>query len=206
MDFTVFWHEPNVFYICSQVAALVGTVFSLLSIQQRSKKRILDFTVIAALFGVLHYGFLAAWSGALTKVVSASRSAVADYETRKNKNYKIIPFLFVLLYIIVGFPTFISPISVFPILAASFYTVAIYFGNAAQIRYCAALSSILWLIYDFYVFSLVGIITETIFILNDILAIYRFHNSGDQKLRKTSKLTKSSKSARTRSSKSTQKH
>lgn len=194
IDIFIFGHESNLFYLCSQFFAITAAVFSLFSVQQCKKTKILDYTVAAGLFSVLHYLFLSAWSGVLSKAVSSVRSAIADYETRHHKNYKLLPFAFVFAYIVLGVPTFDSPYSLLPIIAPSAYTIAIYFGNVSQIRYTALFSSVLWLIYDIFVFSVAGIVTELIFMLNIFVAIYRYrkknHRRKNHPSRKTHPQTK----------------
>ena len=84
-----------------------------------------------------------------------------------------------------GILTYEAPISFLPVIAASIYTVAIYFGDAKKIRYVAVLTAFLWLVYGIYVFSIVGVLAEAIFIVNDLVAIYRYRK--DKKRRKRTK-------------------
>ena len=77
-------------------------------------------------------------------------------------------------YIISGIFSFNSWYSLLPTAAASIYTIAIYRVDVSKIRKYALLGSILWLLYDVCVFSIVGIVAESIFIVDDLAAIYRF--------------------------------
>ena len=174
MVFELFGQEFGVFYILSQVFALAATILSLYAFQRRKKIQILNYTVISATCSVLHYLFLGAWAGASTKAVGVVRNIVAAYETHKRKTFKFVPFVFVLFYVIAGVFTYQSPISLLPVISASIYTIGIYFCDARRLRYIAVLTSGLWLIYGVCVFSIVGVISETIFIMNDLLAIWRY--------------------------------
>ena len=177
MTFELFGQEFGVFYIFSQIFALAATILSLYAFQKRKKIQILNFTVVSAFCSVMHYLFLGAWSGVSIKAVGAIRNIFAAYETHRRKTSKIAPLVFVLFYVIAGIFTYQSPISLLPVLAASIYTVAIYFGDAKRIRYTAVFTAGLWLIYSACVFSIVGVLSEAIFIVNDLAAIYRYRKS-----------------------------
>lgn len=183
MQFELFGHEFGIMYLVSQAFALAALILSLIAFQKRKKVQILDYTIIAAICSVFHYLFLGAWSGVATKGVGVVRNVFADYEARRHKTSKIAPLIFVTFYIIMGFVTFESPISILPVISASIYTIAIYFGDASRIRYTAILTSGLWLVYDIFVLSIVGIVAESIFIINDLTAIYRYRYRPGQKKR-----------------------
>ena len=169
------------FYLLSQIFALAATILSLLAFQQRKKIQILNYTVVAAICSVLHYVFLGAWSGVATKSVGVTRNIFAAYETGKQKTSKIAPLFFVTCYITMGIITYVSPASLLPVAAASIYTIAIYLENAERIRKVAVFTASLWLFYNIFVFSIVGIISEVIFIANDLVAIYRYRHQRKKK-------------------------
>ena len=187
----------DAFYLISQIFALAATILSLYAFQRRKKVQILNYTVVAALCSVFHYLFLGGWSGAATKAVGVVRNIVAAYETHrwkdgahkredkthKRKALKLIPFAFVAFYVIAGVFTYQSPISLLPVLAASAYTLGIYFCDAQRLRYVAIATSGLWLIYGACVFSIVGVVAEAIFIVNDLLAIRRYREKDSRVVR-----------------------
>lgn len=171
----------SVFYIVSQIFALAGTIFSLIAVQKRKKVQLLKYNTLASFCAIFHYVFLGAWSGMAAKIIATVRNGIAVYEASKNKTSKLIPAFFVTLYIIGGIVSFESWISLLPIAAASIYTVAIYTVDVSKIRKYALLGSSLWLIYNICVFSIVGIISETIFIVDDLTAIYRYRKKKSKK-------------------------
>lgn len=174
MQLELFGKEIGMMYLLSQIFALLATLFSLYAFQKRKKVQILNYTIVAAACGVFHYLFLGAWSGVATKGVGTIRNIIAAREAYHQKTYKIVPLFFVLFYIIAGIITYELPISFLPVIAACIYTVAIYFGDAKKIRYIAALATLLWLIYGIYVGSIVGVLSDVLFIINDSVAIYRY--------------------------------
>ena len=185
MQFELFGREFGLFYIVSQLFALTATILSLYAFQRKRKVQILNYTVVAATCSVLHYLFLGAWSGVATKGVGVARNAFAAYETHRHKTSKLAPLIFVLFYVVAGIFSYESLISLLPVVAASLYTIAIYFGDAKKLRYVAVLTSGLWLIYGICVLSIVGVISEAIFIVNDLVAICRYR--GKKKKNKKSR-------------------
>ena len=165
----------NAFYIISQIFAILSIIFDLAAAQRRKKLDLLKMDTLAALCSSLHYAFLGAWSGLISKIITTARNGLAAYQTaHKRKDNKLLLIIFVLLYIILGIFAFNSFFSIIPILAPSIYTIVIYISNVKKIRYAIVLSNLLWLIYDIHLLSIAGIIAETIIIINGIIAIYRY--------------------------------
>ena len=161
-------------YIISQVFALASFVFDLVAIQSR-KKSLLNLDTMAAFCSFLHYAFLGAWAGMVSKIITTVRNAVAANEaSHKRKSPKILPIIFVGLYVIIGFFTFDSWLSLLPILAPSIYTIVIYTSDVQKIRYAAVVTNLIWLVYNIFVFSAVGIIAQVVLTINDLIAIYRY--------------------------------
>ena len=117
----------------------------------------------------------------VTKSIATIRNGIATYEASKKRTSKLIPVLFVVFYIISGIASFGSWYSLLPTVAASIYTIVIYRVDVSKIRKYALLGSSLWLLYDICVFSVVGIISESIFIVDDLTAIYRFRKKKKSK-------------------------
>ena len=177
-----FSNGVSVFYIISQVFALASLIFDLIAVQRKKKSSLLNMDTMAAFCSFLHYAFLGAWAGIVSKIITTIRNAIAaERAAHKRKNIKLLPFVFVVAYIIVGCFTFKSPFSVLPIIAPCFYTIVIYTSDVKRIRYAIVITNILWLIYDISVFSVMGIVAETILIINGLVAIYRFHKKARKK-------------------------
>lgn len=175
----------NTFYIISQVFALLSIIFDLIAAQRRKKYDLLKMDTLAAFCSSLHYAFLGAWSGLISKVVTTARNGIAAYEAKnKRKNNKWLPVVFITLYIILGVITFDSPFSVLPILAPSIYTIVIYNYDASVIRYAIVVTAIIWLIYDIHVLSIVGIVADIIITVNGLIAIYRYRKKQKTHLRR----------------------
>jgi hypothetical protein len=177
-------HDFGVFYVVSQVFALLSLLLNLYAVQRKKKAQILNYNVVAAICGTFHYLFLGAWPGVASKLVGTARNSVAAYEAHRGKISRIWPVIFVSFYIIGGIMTYSSFISILPIVASVIYAIVIYVGSASNIRYAATISSSLWLIYNVFVFSIVGIFSETVFIIDALVAIYRYRRHKKKTRRK----------------------
>lgn len=165
----------TVFYAVSQVFALASLVFDLVAMQRKRKPTLLNMDVMAAICSFLHYAFLGAWAGMVSKAVTTARNGIAAYNSSKKiKTPRVLPLVFIAIYIVIGCFTFKSPLDILPILAPCIYTVVIYMCDITKIRYAGVATAVIWLIYDICVFSIVGVVTKIILIINDSIAIYRF--------------------------------
>lgn len=165
----------GVFYVVSQVFALVAFICDIVAIQLKKKSYLLNMDTLAAFFSTLHYAFLGAWPGMVSKIITTVRNGLAAYESSKNrKSHKVLPLIFVAFYIVMGIITYSSPFSLLPILAPSIYAIVIYTCDVKVVRYASVLTCILWLIYDIFVFSIVGILSQVVLIVNGLVAIWRY--------------------------------
>lgn len=180
-------HDFGLFYVVSQFFAATGTILALISMQQKKKIQILNFNTLASASAVLHYLFLGAWAGVATKLVSTTRNITAAYEAHNHKTSRILPLIFVGFYVVSGILTFESAFSLLPMMGTVVFTIVIYFGNAKTIRYGAGFASLMWLIYNIYTFSVVGIVSEMIFIANDLIAIWRYRDEKNKKKNRKNK-------------------
>ena len=178
MEFELFGQELGVLYIVSQIFALASFIFDLVAVQRKKKSMLLNMDTMAAFCSFLHYAFLGAWTGMVSKIITTIRNAIAaNQAARKRKSSIILPIIFVIAYIVVGFATFDSPFSILPILAPAIYTIVIYTGDVMKVRYAVVVTGVIWLIYDISVLSIVGVVAQAILIINGIIAICRYYKT-----------------------------
>ncbi len=179
----------DMLYVMSQLFALVRTIFSLMAVQRKKKIQFINYDAAGSICAILHYLCLGAWTGAAIKAVSLTRNIIAGYEeVHKKKVSKkktlISAIVFVSLYIVIGFLTYESIFSLLAMAGVAAFTTFLYLGNIKAIRYVAGISSLLWLIYNIHVFSIVGIASEALFIVNDVVAILRYQKKENDKKRR----------------------
>ncbi len=154
-------------FIIAQLIGLVALFFSLKSFLQKSKEKYIIDSIITAIFNGIHYFLLNAYSGFIIKIIALLREIIL-YKREKNKKYdKIILFILIMLvYIITGIFTYNnSIINLLPIICATTYFVAEWFGSIVTIKILALITTILWLIYNIAFLSITGAIYNVITII-----------------------------------------
>ena len=159
-------------YITSQIFGICAFVISLMGYHRKNKRKILVSMVTANILNFIHYLLLGGFSGCITKVLAIFRDC---FIIKKEKNDKLSKnlylFIFVILYIGASFFTYNGILSMFPLLGALVYTIVIWNGNEIQIRKIAFFCYFIWLIYNIFVFSIIGIISNIISIVSAFVAI-----------------------------------
>ena len=139
-------------YILSQVIGLVALVITLVSYHLDTKKKIFKSMCIANVCDMIHYLFLGAYSGFLTKVIAFIRNIfIVEKEEHRNLNNVCFLFVFIFLYLVFGILSYDGIISLFPCFAAIIYIIVVWNGDEGKVKFIAFLCYFLWLIYNVFV-------------------------------------------------------
>ena len=157
-------------YYIAQVIAAIGFLILLLSFWQKKKTKILFFQVISSLFYAMQYLLLLAFSGAAVNIIGVIRDILF-----RNKNIKRkILYFFLIIYVAVGIFFWQGYLSLLPILASLMYTIVIYQKRENDIRKGSLLVSLIWIIYNLSVNAHVALVTESILLISNVLAILNY--------------------------------
>ena len=159
-------------YIVAQIIGLIAFVVSLIAYHKKDKKTILNNMVTSNILNLIHYLLLGAFSGCITKLLAIFR----DYfiilkEKNKKLSNSIYLIVFIILYIIATIFTYNGILSILPLVAAIIYIIFIWNGNEVIIKKTAFFCYFLWLIYNIFVLSVAGIVSNVISILSTLIAI-----------------------------------
>jgi hypothetical protein len=159
-------------YILAQIIGLIAFVISLIAYHKKDKKNILNNMVISNILNLIHYLLLGAFSGCITKLLAIIR----DYfiilkEKNKKLSNSVYLIVFILLYIIATIFTYNGILSILPLVAAIIYIMFIWNGNEVIIKKTAFFCYFLWLIYNIFVLSIAGIVSNIISIISTLIAI-----------------------------------
>ena len=117
-------------YIVSQIAGFSAFVISLIAYHKNSKKKIFQTMIVANVLDILHYLFLGAFSGSVTKIIALIRNEIIILKDKNKKlNNIYILMIFILAYIATGILTYKNIYSLLPIIAASIYLVFVWNGD-----------------------------------------------------------------------------
>ena len=159
-------------YIVAQIIGLIAFVVSLIAYHKKDKKTILNNMVTSNILNLIHYLLLGAFSGCITKLLAIFR----DYfiilkEKNKKLSNSVYLIVFIILYIIATIFTYNGILSILPLVAAIIYIIFIWNGNEVIIKKTAFFCYFLWLIYNIFVLSIAGIVSNVISILSTLIAI-----------------------------------
>ena len=165
-------------YFIAQFIGFIAFGFSLLAYHKNKKRKILSTMIISNILNLLHYLLLGAVSGCITKILAIFRDIFIinkEYNKRLSSTYFL--FLFIFIYIIVSIYTYTNVISIFPLLSAIIYIIVIWNGDEFNIKKITLFCYFLWLVYNIFVFSISGIISNIISIVSVMIAIRNYKNN-----------------------------
>jgi len=162
-------------YVIAQIIGYAAFIFSLIAFHRKNKNKILGNMIISNVLNLIHYLLLGAYSGCITKVLAIIRD---NFIILKDKNKKlssnIYLILFVMIYVIAGIFTYNGVLSLLPLMAALIYIIFIWNGKELIIKKVAFGTYFLWLIYNIFVQSIPGIISNIVSIISTFIAIVNY--------------------------------
>ena len=168
----------NKIFIISQLIGIVGLFYSLKAFFQKKKDIYAKNSCLSAIFNIIHYFLLNAYSGVATKVMALTREFLLYIKARNKKYnsviiYVIIISLYILLMLFLYDNNFIN---LLPLLSAAIYFTVEWFGSIKSIRIVGLITTFLWLIYNIIFVSITGIMQNVIVIVALIVAIINVDN------------------------------
>ena len=170
-------------FILAQVFNAIGTFLNIVGINIKKKQLTLIFFAIGNTFVPASLGLLNAYSGMMIQIVFVIQSIINYFWEKKNPKY---PLWLILLYVII--PSIITLIGftscwdILPLLAAIMFPLALV-SKDFVLRSLNLISVVFWIPYDLNFGQYVGVISCTIFIILNFLAIYRFDIKKNTKTR-----------------------
>ena len=152
----------------------VAIIATVIAFQCKKHHWILFWRSVSALIFVVQYYLLGAYTGVAMDLIGVGRNFLFAELVRKEK--KTLPWVlvFTAVFITAGALTWQGWISLF-IIAAKLISNAGYGNkNTLILRRMSLLTSVFWLIYNLYVFTLAGIACEAFAIVSILIGIARF--------------------------------
>ena len=161
-------------FLAAQIIGVIALVFSAVSFQQNTHKKIMLCQMIAGLLFAIHFFMIGAFTGGITNSIAVVRSIIFYNRDRKWASGSVWPFLFCAAFVLSGILTWQGPLSLLPILAMVVNTFTFAATNPTVVRTTILFSSPLWLAYNCISLSFPGIINESFVIVSTIVGIIRF--------------------------------
>ena len=160
--------------IVIQIIGFLGIGLSLFSFRFKKHKHILLFRTINEMIFIIQYFLLGAFSGVFLNILGCIRNSIFSRRVEKNKDTKVLMIVFSLLFTAFGILTFEGIESIVLILAKVLSTVAYGNKNTTVLRIISFLTHIGYLLYNAAVFSLAGMLSDTLILISLFVAIARF--------------------------------
>lgn len=159
-------------FIIAQIIGGIALVILIISFQKNNKVNLLKYQMVSSLLYSVQYAFLAALPGCFMNLVCMFRNIIfKKYE--KAPLYLLL--IIVFLMIILSMSTFNGFISLLPMFAVVFYSIALWSGNLKIIRLTEIVSCLLYIVYNIYVGAITGLVATVIEMLGAMVAFYRFN-------------------------------
>lgn len=165
-------------FILIQLIAVVAWFFLFFSFYRKNTNKILIFQVVASILYCIHYYFLGAYSGLLM----CALSVIFDYAYYKTDKDKYLYLVSIPLRIVCGFFSYSSFIDILPIVA-SLLDGYILTKDKKTIIAGSIIYYGIWTIYNIYVMSYSGAITDGILLISNLgilLFNYNIFNKKDK--------------------------
>lgn len=169
------------FNILIQIIGACGILCSIISFQCKSHGRILFFrTMNEFLFGI-QYVLLGAYTGAGMNLIGCIRNIVFAKQVKDGKKTVISRVLFCVLFIVMVTLTWDGPKSILVGLAKVASTFAYGCKNTVLMRFVILATSTSWLIYNYTVGSMAGVLCEVFTLGSIVVALVRIAYSAVKK-------------------------
>lgn len=160
--------------LLAQLFGVGAMIFLFLINQQKERKKLIICKMMTDICWVGHYFCLSAVGGMIPNFVGIFREAV--FMNRESKKWASMPFwpiVFMGINWILGFRTFSAPVNIIPIFASTMVTVSLWLKKTWQIKLLLCFASLLFLVYDLFVNSWIGVISESISILSIMIYLIK---------------------------------
>lgn len=165
--------------IIGQITSIIGMILTIISFQMKTRNQIILLQTAGSAFYLVSFLFLGKWAPVCLNVVFLFRNFLCYF--RKDKAWaQSIVWLYVLLAAVIAAGTlgFHSWWDLFPIIGSVFGTIAMYMKNENMLRLLKLGDSPCWLIYNFTVPSVGGVIGEVFNITSIIVGLIRYKKDG----------------------------
>lgn len=159
--------------IITQTIGGLGILASIISFQCKKHNNILFFRTLNEFIFAIQYFLLGAYTGMMMNLIGCIRNIIFTKQINKNKKTTISMAVFSIMFFAFGLLTYQGKKSFLIIIAKILSTLAYGNKNTTIVRALIFVTSTSWLIYNYCVCSIAGIICEAFTLVSLILGIIR---------------------------------
>ena len=165
-------------FVLGQIFGVLATILTVLSYQASTKRNLLIIQSVGTLCTAISYLFLGAKSGLVLNIVCIARNVVFYFQKQGSKASLISGCIFAIGMVIVGAHFWQGWVSILIIVALSANTIFLSFGKLQLLRKSILVTSSIVIVYNVFVFSVGGIINESLTIVSAFIGLLRYYKSG----------------------------
>lgn len=170
------------FYL-AQICGILIMLCNAISVQFKTKDKILICFVVANLFGIIQYFLLNAITGAVVYIISTIRCIVFYYYEKKDlKPALAVLVVFEILAIICGALSWQNMWSIIPIIVTVIFTYGLWQKDLKVTRISTAITGFGWVFYNIVVIAYVGAIYDGALAISSIIALIRNKKNSNNKV------------------------
>lgn len=158
----------------AQLLGVLGFIFSVISFQQNTQKRIVFVQFLANVSFTIHFYLIGAYTGSILNGIAIIRSFVYCFKDKKWASSNIWIVIFSLAFVVAGIYTWEGPLSILPIVAMVLSSISFGIKNPKLVRRIYFPCSPMWLIYNIAGHSIGGVLTESFAMISIIIGMLRF--------------------------------
>ena len=161
-------------YYIGQGLGVLGVALGFLSMQMKTRDKLLLMHLGLTVCFALHYGLIGAWSGMALNIISSIRNITYYLLGRKAPVKPGWGIFFAVVMGTVGILSWQNWCSAFMVIALTLNSYAMSFTDPQNIRKSMRVTCPLALIYNILVVSVGGIVLESVNIASAAIGIYRY--------------------------------
>jgi hypothetical protein len=158
----------------AQIIGFIGLFTAVLSFQQKQRKGILFFQILASAAYFFHFLLLGALTGAVMNIIGATRNWVFYHKDKPWANKIVWLYFFLAIYTLSTALTWKNAYSLLPMIGMYAGTVSYWLKTPKYIRITILLSPPCWFTYNLICGSIPGMLTEIFTAVSVIIALIRF--------------------------------
>ena len=159
--------------ILVQLIGGLGILASLISFQCKKHNSILAFRTLNEAIFAAQYLMLGAYTGTAMNLIGCVRNTVFTKQVAKGKKTTVSTIIFTIIFFIFGILTWQGAKSILIIVAKVLSTIAYGNKNPTVVRGIVFITCTSWLIYNYCVFSVAGVICEAVTLISLLIGIVR---------------------------------
>ena len=165
--------DPVTLKLIAQIIGFCGTIIVVIGMQQKKYKNIVMCKIGNEFLSGMHYLLLGGYTGMLANLASCVTNGFYYFRIKKGKSTLPFQIIFGLMFVVIGALSWHGPISIFVVAAKLISSVALGIKNPRTIRILNLISNPCWLIYNIYMGSFAGMLTDSLVIASVVIAIIR---------------------------------